>query len=381
MNPKKIAILGSTGSIGTQALDIVRQNKEMYKATVLSCNQNISLLKEQIREFAPEVVVTGKSEDAQSLEREFPGIHFLWGGEGLREAAAWGDYDLLLNSLVGMRGLVPTYAALCEKRQVALANKETLVAGGELVMKKAREQGVEILPVDSEHSAIFQSLEGNRQNPYKRIILTASGGPFRNYTKEMLAHVSLEDALRHPNWSMGRKITVDSASMMNKGLEVIEAHHLFDAPAEKISVWIHPQSIIHSMVEYQDRCVIAQLGLPDMRMPIAYAFSYPRRLPFLSGESLDLAAIGSLTFEEPDMQRFPCLQMAYDALKEGGDAPCALNAANEELVGLFLQKRIEFMDIPRGLDHIMQKHHTRKISCLEDILETDRQIRRLVKKA
>lgn len=376
MKKKRIAILGSTGSIGTQALDIIRTHSKDYQATILSCAKNISLLRMQIQEFHPEAVVTKEKEDAAKLKKEFPEIFFYWGEEGMKNAAREQEYDMLLNSLVGMQGLVPTYEALMAGRDVALANKETLVAGGDLIMKTVAEKGVKLLPVDSEHSAIFQSMEGNRQNTVKRILLTASGGPFRGYTPEMLENVTLEQALKHPNWRMGNKITIDSATMMNKGLEVIEAHHLFQMPPEKINVVVHPQSIIHSMVEYEDRSVIAQLGLPDMRVPIAYAFSYPNRLE-LKEKSLELAEIASLTFQHPDLEAFPCLALAYDALREGGSASCVLNAANEVLVAAFLKEEIKFSDISRLLQHIMEGYSVVKMPDLSTILEVDQEGRRL----
>ncbi|MBQ3390115.1 MAG: 1-deoxy-D-xylulose-5-phosphate reductoisomerase [Firmicutes bacterium] len=373
-NQKKIGILGSTGSIGTQALDIIRKNPEGYRVNVLSCARNIPLLEEQLREFEPVLAVTKEEIDARELAGRFPKTEFAFGEEGLKEAAALSGNDLVLNSLVGMQGLVPTLSAIEAGKDVALANKETLVAGGDLVMRTAAEKGVKILPVDSEHSAVFQSLQGNESNPYRKIILTASGGPFRGYTREMLKKVTLKDALKHPNWSMGNKITIDSATLMNKGLEVIEAHHLFDAPPDKIDVVVHPQSIIHSMVEYEDRAVMAQLGLPDMRVPIAYAFAYPERIP-MEEKSLDLAELSRLTFEKPDREVFRTLDLAYGALQTGGGACCTLNAANEELVGLFLKERISFTDIQDRLVDWMMDFAPVKADTLEDILALDRETR------
>ena len=376
MKKKKIAILGSTGSIGTQALDIIQTHKESYQAAVLSCAKNISLLRMQIQEFHPAAVVVKEKKDWETLKQEFPEIVFYHGAEGLREVVRDQDYDLLLNALVGMQGLVPTYEALSAGRDVALANKETLVAGGDLIMKTAWEKGVKLLPVDSEHSAIFQCLEGNRQNRVKRLLITASGGPFRGYTPEMLEQVTLEQALKHPNWRMGNKITIDSATLMNKGLEVIEAHHLFQMPGEQIDVLVHPQSIIHSMVEYEDRSVMAQLGLPDMRVPIAYAFSYPSRME-LKEKSLDLAEIATLTFQPPDREAFPCLDLAYDALREGKGAPSVLNGANEVLVAAFLKEEIRFSDISRILQHTMERYTELPIPDLPSGLEADKEGRRL----
>ncbi|MBR6700974.1 MAG: 1-deoxy-D-xylulose-5-phosphate reductoisomerase [Firmicutes bacterium] len=374
---KKIAVLGSTGSIGTQALDIIRNNRDKYEVTVLSCASSLELLKEQINEFAPEAVVTKHEKDALELSKQFKGVEFSWGEHGLIDGAVLASNDLVLNSLVGMQGLVPTYEAIKAKKNIALANKETLVAGGDLVMKAASEMGVSILPVDSEHSAVFQSLQGNEHNKIKKVILTASGGPFRGYTEEMLKNVTVQDALKHPNWSMGSKITIDSATMINKGLEVIEAHHLFGMPGDKIDVVVHPQSIIHSMVEYEDRAVMAQLGLPDMRVPIAYAFSYPERLE-LKEESLDLAKLGSLTFEKPDLKVFKGLRLAYEALAAGDGATCAYNAANEELVAMFLNGKIGFTDIQNNVERIMEEYVSVTIKNIDDILDLDREIRRKV---
>ncbi len=373
-NIRKIGILGSTGSIGTQALDIIRKNPERYGVSVLSCARNIELLEQQLKEFKPEQAVTKEEKDARELSKKFPDTAFAFGEEGLKEAAALSENDLVLNSLVGMQGLVPTCSAIEAGTDIALANKETLVAGGDLVMKSAAEKGVKILPVDSEHSAVFQSLQGNECNPYRKIILTASGGPFRGYSRRQLEKVRLQDALKHPNWSMGNKITIDSATLMNKGLEVIEAHHLFDAPPEKIDVVVHPQSIIHSMVEYEDRAVMAQLGLPDMRVPIAYAFSYPERIA-MKEKSLDLAELSQLTFEKPDREVFRTLDLAYGALMTGGGACCTLNAANEELVGMFLQEKISFTDIQDRLVDWMSDFAPVKAETMEDILELDRETR------
>ncbi|MBQ4340636.1 MAG: 1-deoxy-D-xylulose-5-phosphate reductoisomerase [Firmicutes bacterium] len=375
---KKIAVLGSTGSIGTQALDIIRNNRDKYEVTVLSCASSIELLKEQIEEFKPEAVVTKYEKDALELSRLYKGTEFSWGEQGLIEGVKLSSNDLVLNSLVGMQGLVPTYEAIKAKKDIALANKETLVAGGNIVMSTAAEMGVSILPVDSEHSAVFQSLQGNEHNKIKRVILTASGGPFRGYTEEMLKNVTVQDALKHPNWSMGSKITIDSATMINKGLEVIEAHHLFGMPGDKIDVVVHPQSIIHSMVEYEDRAVMAQLGLPDMRVPIAYAFSYPERLE-LKEESLDLTKLGSLTFEKPDLNVFKGLRLAYEALAAGGGAACAYNGANEELVAMFLNGKIGFTDIPNNVERIMEEYVSVSIKNIDDILGLDAEIRRKVK--
>ena len=374
---KKIAILGSTGSIGTQALDIIYRNRSQFKVSVLSCAKNIELLCSQIEEFQPEMVVVDKEEDALRLQKKYDSIEVLYGLDGLITAAE-SPYDLLLNSLVGMLGLVPTYHAVCKGRDIALANKETLVAGGEIVMAQVIKNKVQMLPVDSEHSAIFQCLEGNKHHQLKKIYLTASGGPFRGYSLNQLEAVTLEQALKHPNWNMGSKITIDSATMMNKGLEVIEAKWLFDVPVSKIEVAVHPQSVVHSMVEYMDNSIIAQLGAPDMRVPISYAFGYPDRLEN-AFEPLDLFGLGSnLTFEKPDLKVFKTISMAYEAAEKGGTYSAVLNGANEALVQLFLEKKIKFTDIQNNIERIMNSHVPTYNLGLEDILEADRTARRMV---
>lgn len=374
---KKIAILGSTGSIGTQALDIVDKNRDSLKVTVVSCAKNIEMLCGQIENFKPEMVVVDKEEDALQLSRKYSQIQVMYGMEGLITAAE-SQYDLLLNSLVGMMGLIPTYHAVCKGRDIALANKETLVAGGEIVMEQVAKHQVKMLPVDSEHSAIFQSLQGNKHEQLKKIYLTASGGPFRGFTLEQLEHVTLEQALKHPNWSMGSKITIDSATMMNKGLEVIEAKWLFNVPGSKIQIAVHPQSVVHSMVEYVDNSIIAQLGAPDMRVPISYAFGYPDRIEN-TFEPLDLFGLGSnLTFEKPDLKVFKTIALAYEAVEKGGTYPAAMNGANEALVQLFLEKKIKFIDIQNTIERIMNAHVPTYNLGLEDILEADRAARSLV---
>ncbi len=371
---KKLAILGSTGSIGTQTLDIVRENPDKFEVAALTCGRNIKLLAEQIREFSPSVVCVSEAADADALRDAFPGLDAVSGREGLVYVAGQADYDIIENSLVGMAGLEPTYHAIMSGRTIALANKETLVAGGALIMKTAAEKGVQILPVDSEHSAVFQSLEGYDKAQLRRIILTASGGPFRGRKKSELDNVTLEQALNHPRWKMGSKITIDSSTLMNKGFEVIEARWLFDVPASKIDVLVHPESIIHSMVEYEDRAVMAQLGLPDMRIPISLALNYPARLPN-SMPSLDLAEMGSLTFEKPDMETFTCLKLAYDAL-EAGDTYCtALNAANEVCVAAFLNGKIRYRDISDTLARIIDIHRPSAEVDLEEILRVDAAVR------
>lgn len=371
---KKIAILGSTGSIGTQALEIIKENPELFSASVLTCGANVEKLSEQIKLFQPDLVVTAAEDDAIALSRKYPHLEVLFGMDGLAVAAAKGEADLVLNALMGMRGLIPTYCAIEAGKDIAFANKETLVAGGEVIMPLIKEKGVAMLPVDSEHSAIFQALQGNQKQQVKRLILTASGGPFRGYTKEQLEQVTLAQALQHPNWSMGKKITIDSATMMNKGLEVIEAKHLFAISADHIEVVVHRESIIHSMVEYVDHSIIAQMGVPDMRVPISYAFTYPDRI-MNEIASVDFFALGSISFEQADTTVFPCLTFAYEAIKAGGSYPVVLNAANEVLVEQFLENKICFVDIPRTLEKVLQQHQPSYQLSLEEILEIDRKVR------
>ncbi|MBQ6582606.1 MAG: 1-deoxy-D-xylulose-5-phosphate reductoisomerase [Mogibacterium sp.] len=374
MGAKRILILGSTGSIGTQGLDIIRENPDRFEVAGLTCRSRVDTLREQIREFHPAAVCVEREEDARELAKEFPWLDIYTGTAGLNEITAI-DADMVLNALMGISGLDPTWHAVRRGRDIAFANKETLVAGGALITSLVRERGVRLLPVDSEHSAIFQCLEGNRNRAVRRILLTASGGPFRKYTLEELEHVTLAQALRHPKWTMGSKITIDSATMMNKGLEVIEARWLFDVPASKIDIHVHPESIVHSMVEFEDTSVIAQMGLPDMRIPISLAFGWPERLPY-SGESLDFFTTGSvLHFEKPRRDVFRCIDLAYQALEEGGSAPAFLNGANEELVGLFLQDQIRFLDIQRTLEAVLEQHRSFEPASVEEILAVDREAR------
>lgn len=375
---RKISILGSTGSIGTQALDVIRQNPDKFSVMALACGRNIDLLSAQIDEFRPKIAVIERPEDAGILAERYPEVEVFYGEEGLITAAT-ADCDMVLNSLMGMRGLVPTYAAIQAGKDIALANKETLVAGGELVMEAVAQKGVKMLPVDSEHSAIFQCLQGNEGKEIKKILLTASGGPFRGYSLKQLEEVTLAQALKHPKWTMGQKITIDSASMMNKGLEVIEAKWLFDVPLDKIQILVHPQSIVHSAVEFLDTSVIAQLGLPDMRIPISIALGYPERIPY-AGPSLDFFKEGvNLTFEEPDPEVFKCIRMAYDASKAGGSYPVVLNAANEVLVDMFLHEKIRFIDIQNRLEQILNGHNPSYHLTLEDIIRIDKETREEVK--
>ena len=386
MDMKKISILGSTGSIGTQALDVIAHNQDKFKVTALSCAKSLPLLCRQIEEFSPEAVAVKDETDAKELADKYKDLEVFWGAEGLKTIASMESCDMVLNSLMGMKGLEPTMAAIESGKDIAFANKETLVAGGQLVMDAVKKYGVAMLPVDSEHSAIFQSLQGNQDNEIRRILLTASGGPFRGYSLEQLEQVSLEQALNHPNWSMGSKITIDSATMMNKGLEVIEARWLFDVPLEKIQVVVHPQSILHSAVEYMDSSVIGQMGNPDMRIPIAYAFSYPERMDLSDvTQPLDLFSLKEgMSFYPADRSVFKTIDLAYEACREGGSYPVVLNGANEVLVDLFLHGKIRFIDIQNFLIQMMESHQTKRNLDLETILEEDMRgredVRKLVEK-
>ena len=379
---KRISILGSTGSIGTQALDVIAENEERFQVAALSCARNTELLCRQIEKFRPAAVAVEREEDASSIAAEYKDVEVYWGREGLEAIASMEDCDMVLNSLMGMRGLEPTLAAVNAGKDIAFANKETLVVGGELVMKAVRDKGVKLLPVDSEHSAIFQSLQGSGQNEIRRIILTASGGPFRGFSLRQLEGVTLEQALAHPNWSMGRKITIDSATMMNKGLEVIEAKWLFDVPLDKIQIVVHPQSVLHSAVEYMDGSVIGQMGNPDMRIPIAYAFSYPDRLDLgTMTESLDFFSLkDGMSFYPADRDVFRTIDLAYEAARMGGSCPVVLNGANEVLVEMFLKGKIRFIDIQNILIKVMETHEPKYNLSIEGILEEDSRIRDDVRK-
>ncbi|HTP66521.1 MAG TPA: 1-deoxy-D-xylulose-5-phosphate reductoisomerase [Geobacteraceae bacterium] len=370
---KKLSILGSTGSIGVSTLEIVAAHPGRFKVVALSAGRNLDLLCRQIKAFSPQLVAVITEESARKLRAMLPGKkpEILHGVAGMIAVATAAETDMVTAAIVGAAGLVPTAAAIQAGKDVALANKETLVTAGHLIMKMAREKGVRLYPVDSEHSAVFQSLQGHRAADVRRIILTASGGPFKDYPLEKLAGVTVADALNHPNWSMGRKITIDSATMMNKGLEVIEARWLFDLPGEKISVNIHPQSIVHSMVEYVDGCVMAQLGVPDMKAPIAYALTYPERVT-TGVKPLDLTALSGLTFFNPDHVRFPALKLAYQALDAGESMPAVLNAANEVAVESFLEGRIGFTDIPAIIQKTMDAHTPHSLASIEEVLAVDR---------
>lgn len=379
---KYISILGATGSVGTQTLDVVRLHPDEIKVCAITGNNNIELLKQQIAEFKPEICCVMDGEKALALKNMLPagtGTEIVSGMEGLIAAAEFGKSEITVTAVSGMIGLKPTIAAIKKHKTIALANKETLVTGGSYIMSLAEEYNSEILPVDSEHSAIFQCLMANDKKAVNKIVLTASGGPFRGKDTNFLKNVTIDDALKHPTWSMGRKITVDSATLMNKGLEVIEAKFLFDVKPEQIEVVVHPQSIIHSGVEFSDHSTIAQLGLPDMRIPIQFALFYPRRVKN-SYKSLSLAEIGRLTFEKPDSEVFKCLRLAFDALKAGGTMPAVLNASNEICVDLFLNKKISFLDIGNINEKIMLLHTPQKINSLETILEAEEWAKRTVEK-
>lgn len=368
---KKIAILGSTGSIGTQTLDIVREQGDIQVAA-LSAGGNIDLLEKQMREFKPQFVSVWEEEKAKELRIRTAdmGIPVASGMNGLIETATMEESEILVTAIVGMLGIRPTIAAISEGKKIALANKETLVTAGHIIMPMAKEHHVPILPVDSEHSAIFQSLQAADANKIHKILLTASGGPFRGKTAEELKNIQVEDALKHPNWSMGRKITIDSSTLVNKGLEVMEAKWLFGVDLEQIQVVVHPQSVIHSAVEYEDGAVIAQLGTPDMRLPIQYALYYPKRRS-LSGKRLDLFEIGNLTFEKPDTKTFRGLLLAYEAMTKGGNIPTAYNAANEKAVSLFLNRKIRYQEIVEIIEACMENAVYTANPNLDEILETE----------
>jgi len=369
---KRLAILGSTGSIGVSTLGIVAEHADRFQVVALTAGRNLALLEEQIARFQPQVVAVPDRENAQRLMERLghSGPRVLYGTEGLITCAANSPADMVVSAIVGAAGLEPTLAAVQAGRDVALANKETLVIAGELVMAAVAESGCRLFPVDSEHSAIFQSLAGHSKDDVRRLILTASGGPFRNWSLDDLQEVTPQDALAHPNWTMGRKITIDSATMMNKGLEVIEAHWLFNLPVDRIAVHIHPESIVHSLVEYVDGALIAQLGIPDMKTPIAYALSYPERLT-LDLPPLDLCRLGQLHFAAPDSLCFPCLGLAYEAIRRGGTTPAVLNAANELAVDAFLQEKVGFLDIPRIIGAVVEKHAITAATSLAAILAAD----------
>lgn len=377
---KYISILGSTGSIGTQTLDVVREHADELKVCAITGNNNIELLREQIIEFSPMLCCVMNEEKASALKNILPSnvkTEIMSGMDGLIAATEYEKSEIIVTAVSGMIGLKPTVAAIKKGKTIALANKETLVTGGDYIMNLARQYHAPILPVDSEHSAIFQSLMANDKKSINKIVLTASGGPFRGKNTDFLKNVKVEDALKHPNWSMGKKITIDSATLMNKGLEVIEAKFLFDVEPEQIEVVVHPQSIIHSGVEFCDHSTIAQLGLPDMRVPIQFALFYPKRSNN-SYKSLSLSEIGNLTFEKPDMEVFKCLRLAFDSLREGGTMPAVLNASNEVCVSLFLDKKISFLEIGDLNEKIMNMHKKEKIESIETILSAEEWTKRTI---
>jgi 1-deoxy-D-xylulose-5-phosphate reductoisomerase len=375
---KTISLMGATGSIGTQTLDIIREHHEEFKLTALSVGKNIELARKIIIEFQPELVSVQDYHDYNTLKTEFPGVKFTFGEEGLIETAVYEKSDILVNAVLGSVGLNPTLQAIEKGKIIAIANKETLVTAGHLVVEAAKRNHVPLLPVDSEHSAIFQALQGEKEKNIERLILTASGGSFRDRTREELVNVTVEEALQHPNWSMGAKITIDSATMMNKGLEVIEAHWLFNMPYEKIDVLMHKESIIHSMIEFHDSSIMAQLGTPDMRVPIQFALTYPDRMPLPSANRLNLAQVGKLHFQEMDVERFRCLKLAYEAGKIGGTMPTVLNAANEVAVAAFLEGKIHFLQIDDLIEKALSIHQMIDHPSLTTIQEVDKETRQYV---
>ena len=380
---KAITLLGSTGSIGTQTLDIVAQYPEQFRIVGLTAGRNVTLLAQQIRQFRPEIVAISDENKLQELQEAIADIDpqpiILAGETGVVEVAKYGDAQAVVTGIVGCAGLLPTIAAIQAGKDIALANKETLIAGGPVVNPLIEKHGVKILPADSEHSAIFQCLQGVLPGSLRRIILTASGGSFRDLPIEKLAGVTVADALKHPNWSMGQKITIDSATLMNKGLEVIEAHYLFGMDYDDIDIVIHPQSIIHSLIELQDTSVLAQLGWPDMRLPLLYALSWPERI-HTNWKQFDLVKAGDFTFREPDHEKYPCMQLAYAAGRAGGSMPAVLNAANEQAVALFLEEKIQFLDIPKLIEKTCDKYqaHNCESPGLDDILAADKWARQEV---
>lgn len=376
---KKIAILGSTGSIGTQTLEVARNNGDL-EITALAAGSNIDLLERQIREFRPPLAAVWTEEKAKELRIRTADldVKIVSGMEGLLEVAAQPESEILVTAIVGMIGIRPTIAAMKAGKDIALANKETLVTAGHIIMSLAKEKGVRILPVDSEHSAIFQCLNGENRVQLKKILLTASGGPFRGKKKEELKNVQVEDALKHPNWHMGRKITIDSATLVNKGLEMMEARWLFGVEPDNIQIVVQPKSIIHSMVEFVDGAVIAQLGTPDMKLPIQYALYYPERR-YLPGDRLDFWTLGQITFEKPDMENFPGLRLAFDAAAAGGSLPTVYNAANERAVAMFLEKKVGFLEIPEIIQSCMEAHRVIPDPTVEQILETEEETYEMIK--
>jgi 1-deoxy-D-xylulose-5-phosphate reductoisomerase len=377
---KYISLLGASGSIGTQTLEVIRSHPDEFRLAAMSIGKNLTLGRKIINEFSPDVISVAHKEDCDKLQAEYGDkVKIYYGEEGLIEVATYFKTDIVVNAVVGSVGLLPTLQAIEAGKTIALANKETLVTAGHLVMEAAKKHKVAILPVDSEHSAIFQCLQGEKEKNIEKIILTASGGSFRDKAREELKDVTVEEALAHPNWSMGAKITIDSATMMNKGLEVIEAHWLFHLPYEQIDVLLHKESIIHSMVQFHDSSIIAQLGTPDMRVPIQYALTYPDRLELIGAKKLNLAEIGTLHFQKADFDRYRCLKFAYEAGKTGGSLPTVLNAANEEAVAAFLQGQISFLMIEDVIERALERHHVVQKPTLGEIREIDNETRNYVK--
>ncbi len=372
---KRIALLGSTGSIGVNTLKVAAHLESEIEVVALAAGSNIDILEKQYREFKPQVLAVFDKEKAAELQRRLPEVDVLAGDEGLKAVAMCEAANYVVSAISGTKGLLPTALAIKAKKDIGLANKETLVSGGELIKKLAKENSVNILPIDSEHSAIFQCLQGQEKQAVSKIILTASGGPFREFSKEQLENVTIADALNHPTWNMGKKITIDSSTLMNKGLEVIEAHFLFDVEPENIDVVIHPQSIIHSMVEFVDHSIIAQMGDPNMITPIQYALTYPKRRKGML-KSFDFSKNGTLEFFKPDLDKFLCLKLAFDALKEGGSMPAYMNAANEELVMRFLRSEISWLDIGKKLGNLMESHEKIAVDSIESVLEIDKLARK-----
>ncbi|MUV06522.1 1-deoxy-D-xylulose-5-phosphate reductoisomerase [Planococcaceae bacterium Storch 2/2-2] len=372
---KRISLLGATGSIGVQTLDIIGANRDRFDLVACSAGRNIERVREIVRQFEPEIVSVIEKEQSEQLKEEFPNVSFVYGDEGLIEVAANSGADMLLNAVIGSVGLQPTLRAIEQEIPIAIANKETLVAAGHIVMREAKRRNVPILPVDSEHSALFQALNGEKRSAVSKLILTASGGSFRHLTREELQGVTVKEALAHPNWSMGNKLTIDSATMMNKGLEVIEAHHLFDMPFDQIECVLHKESIIHSVVEFEDTSMIAQMGSPDMRVPIQYALTYPDRIPMQRPKQLRLGELGQLHFAPMDYERFRALQLAFDAGRAGGTLPTVMNAANEQAVQLFMEEKIPFLQIDELVERTMDAHSNIQNPDLETILQIDRQTR------
>ncbi len=375
---KKISVLGVTGSIGQQTVDVICHHRDEFELVAMSAGKNIELLEKTLTAVDTKIVCVIEKEDALYLQNKYPELTVVYGEEGLDYIATLPEVDVVLNAIVGFAGLLPTIHAIEHKKDIALANKETLVVAGHIITKLIKQYQVSLLPVDSEHSAIFQSLQGNKGNKIKRILLTASGGSFRDRTREELVGVSVKEALNHPNWSMGAKITIDSATMFNKGLEVIEAKWLFDVDYDQIQVIIHPESIVHSAVEYEDTSVMAQMGTPDMRLPIQYALTYPKREVLVNGESLDLISLGSLTFKKADFTRYKALQLAYHAGKIGGSLPCVLNGANEMANALFRDGKIEFLQIEDLVEKAMENHDVIADPTIEQLFEVDRWARNYV---